>query len=118
MNDRLIIAILLFIGILAGRLTYDLHLYFSGKQNRHVIGPLATAGALAGCSILAGWLSTPMWFFGFWAAFDAMYGLFIGQGLLYVGDTSNLDRLQHRFPALKILKFVLAIILILIFILL
>lgn len=109
MSIRLIISICLFAGILIGRLIYDLHLYFSGKPNRHLIAPLITAGALVGCVLLAGLSSAPMFIFGFWSIFDSLYGIFIGQGPLYVGTTAKLDKLQHSYPILKWIKYLGAI---------
>lgn len=106
MTTNEVIAICLFAAVLIGRLTYDDWLYKAGKKNTHLRGPIITAVVLTVCSILCGWLSIPMWLFGFWALFDTFYALLIGQKWYYTGTTSKLDKLQAQNPALKWFKYV------------
>jgi hypothetical protein len=110
MNRKLFIAIILFILTLAGKLVIDLHLYFSGGVNHHTIGAVIVLAILVGCSILSGWKSSFMWFFNFWALFDSGWGLFSGNGFFYIGQTSKLDLLQHQYPFLQVLKYLLVVI--------
>lgn len=109
MTKKQIIALILFILTIAGKLWFDLHLYFAGGTNNHILGPAIVVVSLAVCSWLAGWYSIPMWLFVYWAVFDSLYGLFIGHGLLYIGTTAKLDILQHKYGFLQALKYLLAV---------
>ncbi len=106
---KLIAAIGLFVMTIAGKLAFDLHLYFAGGVNNHVAGPTIVFICLVGCSILGGFASIPMWPLVYWPVFDTLYALFIGQGPFYIGTTAKLDILQHSYPILQALKYVLAI---------
>lgn len=116
MTSNEIIALLLFIACLAGRLAYDTWLYQSRKVNNHVVGPAITLVVIVACCWLAGWLSIPMWFFGFAAIFDPSYAVLIGQKPGFLGTTAKLDRLQHRYPPLVWVKYIGAVVAILLFI--
>lgn len=109
MSKKLVVAIIIFILTLIGKLIVDLHLYFSGGINNHTIGAIIVLVSLSSCTILSGWKSLFMWFFLFWALFDSGWGLFSGNGILYIGQTSKLDILQHQYPMLQIFKYLLAI---------
>lgn len=91
------------------KLALDVKLYHSRKVNRHSLGPTIVVIALSGASYLSGWQSAPMWFFGFWACFDPLYAILIGQKAGYLGTTAKLDRLQNHYPIIKVLKYLLAI---------
>lgn len=108
MTRKLFIALVIFVLTLAGKLAFDLHLYYSGGVNHHLTGPAIVLVCLIGCSWLAGWLSTPMWLLGYWALFDSLWGLFTGNGAFYLGTTAWLDILQNQYPALQVAKYVLA----------
>lgn len=110
MKTKQIIAVILFTLLIIVKLFIDIHLYNAGGVNSHVLGPLLIAIGLCICSILGGLYSIPMWFLCYWAVFDSMYGLFIGQSLLYIGTTARLDILQHTYPVLQWLKYILAVI--------
>lgn len=104
----MIIALVIFLLVLIGKLIFDLHLYFSDKPNKHFIGPIIVVIALAICSWLAGWLSIQMWFLNWWMLFDGFYGLFIGHGFFYVGTTAKLDILQRKYQLLFWFKYIAA----------
>jgi len=106
---KLFVAIILFILTLAGKLIVDLHLYFSGGVNNHVIGPAIVLVSLAGCSILAGWRSIPMWFLNYWILFNGLYAVFIHQSWGYLGTTSKLDIFESEHGWVTILKYILAV---------
>lgn len=106
MTSKLIIALIIFFATLVIKLAVDYRLWLRGKTNRHLLGPIIVLTCLVVCSVLAGWLSTPMWFFGWWAIFDSLYALLIGQKWYYTGSTSKLDKWQATSPALKWLKYV------------
>lgn len=109
MTRRIIISLILFTIVLAGKLIVDLHLYFLGGVNNHLIGPAVVAVCIGVCSWLGGWRSIPMWLFCYWALFDSLYGVFIHQGAFYVGTTAKLDILQRQYPVLLWLKYIGAI---------
>lgn len=109
MSKRLIIALILFVVTIAGKLLIDLLLYFNGGENNHLVGPAIVIVSIGVSSWLAGWRSIPMWLFGYWAVFDSLYGLFIGHGLLYIGTTAMLDVLQRDHPWIQVTKYVLAV---------
>lgn len=108
MTRKLFIAIILFILAMAGKLIIDLHLYYSGGVNNHTLGAVIVFACLGVCSWLSGWRSILMWFFLFWALFDSLWGLFTGNGLLYIGTTAKLDMLQRNYPIIQVSKYVLA----------
>jgi hypothetical protein len=116
-TGNLIIALCLFAAVLIARLIYDVHLYMSGKPNTHFTGPVITVAVLIACTVLAGWLSGPMWFLSFWAIFDPAYNLLIGQKAGFIGTTAGLDQLQHKYPFLVWVKYCGAVVSIILFIL-
>lgn len=97
-------AVVLFVVTLALKLAFDIKLYFSGKKNRHQLGPALVLVSLVTCSYFGGWHSTPFWFFAFWNLFDVLYAFLIGQAWNYVGTTAFLDRMQRKYLAVRILK--------------
>jgi hypothetical protein len=109
MTRKLFIAIIIFVLTIAGKLSFDIHLYFAGGVNNHIEGPIIVFICLIGCSLLGGFTSIPMWPLVYWPVFDTLYALFIGQGPFYIGTTAKLDILQHDYPVLQVLKYVLAI---------
>lgn len=110
MNRKQIIAYILFAVTIAGKLLFDLHLYYNGGVNNHLVGPAIVLICLSICTWLAGWRSSFMWLFCYWSIFDSLYGLFIHQGLLYIGTTAKLDILQHKYHIIQILKYLFALI--------
>lgn len=109
MTRKIFIGIILFTLTLAGKLIIDLSLYNSGGVNNHTLGAVIVFVALSACSWLSGWRSIPMYFFVFWALFDPLWGLFTGNGLLYIGTTAKLDILQRSYPVIQVAKYVLAV---------
>lgn len=109
MRIKIIISFILFAILIALKLLIDLNLFFSGKINNHLIGPIIVCVVIAVCSFLSGWRSIAMWLFAFWAIFDSLYGVFIHQGIFYVGTTAKLDILQRKFEILLWLKYIGAI---------
>jgi hypothetical protein len=118
MRRQTFIAIILFVLTIALKLYFDVHLYFSGGLNNHLTGPILVACSLIICSGLTYWISFPMWFLCYWAMFDTLYALFIGQGAFYVGATAKLDIVQRDHPSVQILKYLFALLIVYIFILL
>lgn len=108
MTRKIFIAIILFTLTLAGKLIVDLSLYYSGGVNNHTLGAAIVFICLSACSWLSGWRSIPMWFFGWWAIWDTLYALFIGQDWNYIGNTAWLDKLQINYPALQWFKYIVA----------
>lgn len=106
---KTIIAIIIFILTIAGKLIIDLHLYYSGGVNNHIIGPAIVLISLGVCSWISGWRSIPMWLFTYWALFDSMYGIFIHQGFFYIGTTAKLDILQRHYLIILWMKYILSI---------
>lgn len=109
MTRKLFIAIILFVLTITGKLIIDLNLYYSGGVNNHTLGAAMVVICLVACTLLAGWRSSVMWFFGFWALFDSLWGLFTGNGFLYLGTTAWLDQLQKEHHWIQIAKYVLAV---------
>lgn len=108
MKTKQIISIGIFVATLTIKLIVDLSLWKSGGENNHVIGPILVVVVLGVCSWLSGWRSIPMWLFCFWALFDSLWGLFSGNGLLYIGTTAKLDILQQKHKWLQVAKYLLA----------
>lgn len=109
MTRKLFIAIILFVLTITGKLIIDLNLYYSGGVNNHTIGAAIVFVSLGVCSWLAGWRSIAMWFFVFWMLMDSLWGLFTGNGFLYLGTTAKLDILQRDYPVIQVLKYLLAV---------
>lgn len=101
----MIAAFVIFSCTLIGKLIFDLHLYYSGEANKHTLGPMIVFIALVVCSWLGGWITIPMWWFGYWAIFDTLYAVCIGQKFYYVGTSAWLDKMQRRYPVLVYIKY-------------
>lgn len=99
--------IVIFALTLIVKLVFDLKQHNSGKPINHKLEAVFVAVALTGASFLAGWKSAPMFFFGFWVLFDGLFAVLIGQSFFYVGTTSALDKLQRKYPFLRVVKYVL-----------
>lgn len=112
----MIYGIIIFFVMLGLKLAVDVKLYQSRKVNNHKLGPALVFIGLIICSYLAGWLSTPMWFFGWWVLFDGFYNILIGQPWLRVGETAWLDRMQRKYHGLPWLKYTMAILSIILYI--
>lgn len=97
-------ALLIFLAALAGKLAFDLHLYFSNKTNKHTTGPAIVVVILLVCSWVAGWITTGVWFFGWWIIFNILYALFIGQDWNYIGNTSKLDKFERKHTWVSVVK--------------
>lgn len=87
------------------KMILDLSIYFSGKHNKHAVGSAIVFLVLVACSWITGWMSAPMWFFGWWALWDTTYALFIGQPFYYVGTVAWLDQVQRAYPFLIFVKY-------------
>lgn len=105
----MIIALVIFFVALVTKLVIDYNLWLKGTPNNHKLGPALVLIALVGCSWLAGWHSTPMWFLGWTCLFDPAFAIMIGQKWYYVGETATLDKIQRKRPILQTLKYVLFI---------
>lgn len=114
----MITAVAIFIMTLIGKLLFDVHLYYSGRSNEHTLGPLIVLIALIACSWVSHWYYLPGWMSLFWACFDPLYAVLIGQKWHFVGSTSFLDRLQHRYPFIACVKYILGVTSLILFIVL
>lgn len=106
---RLIIAIIIFAVCLSVKVAIDLRTHYSGKQVNHKAGALVVCIALLTLSFWVGYKSAPMWFFGWWVIFDLCWNVFVGNPLLYVGETAYLDKLQRKYPVLQVARYLLFI---------
>lgn len=108
-DNSMIWAITIFAITIIIKLAIDLKRWQSGNVNKHSLGPGIVAGVLITCSYICGWWSVPMWFFGYWALFDTLWGVLAIRDPFYVGETAWLDKLQRKYRVLQVLKYVLAI---------
>lgn len=115
-NRMMLAAFILFFAMMALKVGADVKLYQLRKVNKHVLGPALVLLGLIACSILAGWVSTPMWFFCWWVLFDGVYNLFIGQRWTFIGTTAKLDILQRKHPVLVWVKYLGAVLSVILFI--
>lgn len=109
MTTRLIIAICGFVVCLAVKLVVDLRQFHSRKTINHGLEAVFVAIALTGLSLLAGWKSAGIWFFGWTVFFDLGWNILVGNKPFYIGATSYLDKLQRKYPALQFARYVLFI---------
>lgn len=103
------IALLIWLAAFVAKLWRDVWLYRNGKRNRHTIGPALVVVAIAAATYFGGWITLPLWGFGWWALFDPAYALSIGKHPSFLGTTAKLDRLQRKYPFLVYLKYALFI---------
>lgn len=92
---------------LIAKLNLDYWQYLKGKKINHALEAVFVTIALGVASFFAGWISAPMFFFGFTCLFDPAFAMLIGQKPFYVGTTAKLDILQRKYPFLQVLKYIL-----------
>lgn len=106
LHCTMILGLIIFILTLAAKLVYDVNQYNKHLTINHAKEAFFVSLALLGASFFGGWLSVPIWFFGFWVLFDGFFNLFINQKWGYIGNTAKLDQLQHKYPFLTWIKYV------------
>lgn len=87
----------------------DVRLWYKDQKVNHFRGAaLRLIGLIPACWLI-GWAVIPLALFLYWILFEGMYNVLIGQKWWYIGETAKIDKLQRKYPAIKILKYVLLI---------
>jgi hypothetical protein len=105
----MILAVIVFVAAIVAKLVVDYNKWEKGEKVDHNKEAWYAAGVATVLTIIGGLESLPMWVFLGWTLFDILFALTMGQKWDYVGDTSQLDKLQRKYPFLKYAKYSLAI---------
>lgn len=98
-----------FLVCLTVKLVVDIKQFHSRKTINHGLEAVFVFVALAVLSLVAGWKSAGIWFFGWWCIFDLLWNVLVGNPPFYVGTTAALDKLQRKYPVLQYVRYVLFI---------
>lgn len=100
--------LLIYLLTLAVDLITDYRIWAHKKIVNHIRGGLLRCIGLIPAVWLMGWYSIGL-VFTYWLVFDLIFGTLIIRNPLFLGTTGYLDRLQHRYTWLVIVKFVLGV---------
>lgn len=90
------------------RLWYN-NIHRSKESVNHVVGGAIRTAALVLSVVFLGWWSIPMVLFVYWSLMDTIFGMLIGHKYPFLGTSSMLDLLQRQYPFLVYVKYVGAI---------
>jgi hypothetical protein len=102
---------LIFAVLMALKLAIDYRTHLSGKRIDHdkEFGILTAGLIVLSLFMHPFWLSLPMLGMLAWVIVDMGMGALLTRKPFYLGTTARLDRLQRRYPAIHVLKYILAI---------
>jgi hypothetical protein len=104
---------LIFALLMAAKLLIDYRQWLNKKRIDHDIEAAVLAALLIAPAIFLPpfWLSYPMLAAWAWVLIDMGMATLLTRNPFYIGTTSKLDRLQRKYPALRVFKYILPLIL-------
>jgi hypothetical protein len=108
---------LIFALLMAAKLLIDYRQWLNKKRIDHDIEAAVLAALLIVPALMLypWWLSYPMLAAWAWVLIDMGMATLLTRKPFYIGETSKMDRLQRKYPALRVFKYLLPLILTIIY---
>lgn len=108
---------ILFALLMAAKLVIDYRQWLNKRRIDHDIEAAVLAALLIVPALMLypWWLSYPMLAAWAWLIVDLGMGLLLTRDPFYIGTTAKLDRLQRKYPVIRVAKYLLPVILTIIY---